>query len=126
MTETPTAVVVTVGNELLSGDVEDTNAPWLCRRLAALGVEVKLVASVRDDIEEIAAFLCAERPRADYVFVTGGLGGTPDDITREAVATAFSVRCEEVAQVAAVLRERFEPRGLGDYAARWAGFRSAR
>jgi molybdenum cofactor synthesis domain-containing protein len=120
MTETPTAVVLTVGNELLSGDVEDTNAPWLCRRLSGLGVEVKLVASVRDDIEEIAAFLCAERPRADYVFVTGGLGGTPDDITREAVATAFSVRCEEIAEVAAVLRARFEPRGLGDYAARWA------
>lgn len=121
MSETPrTAVVLTVGNELLSGDVDDTNAPWLCRRLAGLGVEVKLVASVRDDIEEIAAFLCAERPRADYVFVTGGLGGTPDDITREAVATAFSVRCEEIADVAAVLRARFEPRGLGDYAARWA------
>jgi molybdenum cofactor synthesis domain-containing protein len=121
MTDTPrTAVVLTVGNELLSGDVDDTNTPWLCRRLAGLGVEVKLTASVRDEIEEIAAFLCAEQPRADYVFVTGGLGGTPDDITREAVAAAFSVRCEEIADVAAVLRARFEPRGLGDYAAKWA------
>jgi nicotinamide-nucleotide amidase len=120
MTGPQTAVVLTVGNELLSGDVDDTNAPWLCRRLASLGVEVKLVASVRDDVDEIAAFICAERPRADYVFVTGGLGGTPDDITREAVADAFSVRCIEIANVAAALRERFEPRGLGDYAARWA------
>jgi molybdenum cofactor synthesis domain-containing protein len=121
MSDAPrTAVVLTVGNELLSGDVADTNSPWLCRRLAGLGVEVTLIASVRDDIEEIAAFLCAERPRADYVFVTGGLGGTPDDITREAVATAFSVRCEEIGEVAAALRARFEPRGLGDYAAKWA------
>jgi nicotinamide-nucleotide amidase len=116
----PTAVVLTVGNEIVSGDTENTNASWLSRRLASLGVEVKLVAAVRDDVNEIAAFLCAERPRADYVFVTGGLGGTPDDLTREAVAAAFDVPCEEIADVAADLRKRFEHRGLSDYAARWA------
>jgi molybdenum cofactor synthesis domain-containing protein len=116
----PTAVVLTVGNEIVSGDIENTNASWLCRRLASLGVEVKLVAAVRDEIEEIAAFLCAERPRVDHVFVTGGLGGTPDDITREAVAAAFDIPCEEISEVAAGLRERFEPRGLADYAAKWA------
>jgi molybdopterin-biosynthesis enzyme MoeA-like protein len=81
---------------------------------------VKLVAAVRDDVDAIAAFLCAERQRADYVFVTGGLGGTPDDLTREAVAAAFKVPCEEIADVAADLRKRFEHRGLSDYAARWA------
>jgi nicotinamide-nucleotide amidase len=116
----PTAVVLTVGNEIVSGDTENTNASWLSRRLASLGVEVKLVAAVRDDVDAIAAFLCAERPRADYVFVTGGLGGTPDDLTREAVAAAFDVPCEEIADVAADLRKRFEHRGLSDYAARWA------
>jgi molybdenum cofactor synthesis domain-containing protein len=116
----PTAVVLTVGNEIVSGDTENTNASWLCRRLASLGLEVKLVAAVRDDVDEIAAFLCAERPRVDYVFVTGGLGGTPDDLTREAVAAAFDVPCEEIAEVAADLRGRFEQRGLGDYAAKWA------
>jgi molybdopterin-biosynthesis enzyme MoeA-like protein len=78
------------------------------------------MAAVRDDVEEIAAFLRAERPRADYVFVTGGLGGTPDDITREGVAAAFGVPCEEIPAVATTLRERFERRGLGEYAARWA------
>jgi molybdenum cofactor synthesis domain-containing protein len=116
----PTAVVLTVGNEIVSGDTENTNASWLSRRLASLGVEVKLVAAVRDDVDAIAAFLCAERQRADYVFVTGGLGGTPDDLTREAVAAAFDVPCEEIADVAADLRKRFEHRGLSDYAARWA------
>lgn len=115
-----TAVVLTVGNEIVSGDVENTNASWLCRRLAALGVQVKLVAAVGDNIEEIAAFLSAERPRVDYVFVTGGLGGTPDDITREAVAASFTVECEEIPEVAAGLRQRFDPRGLGEYAAKWA------
>jgi molybdenum cofactor synthesis domain-containing protein len=116
----PTAVVLTVGNEIVSGDVENTNASWLGRRLAGLGIGVKLMAAVRDDVEEIAAFLRAERPRADFVFVTGGLGGTPDDITREGVAAAFGVPCEEIPAVATALRERFQGRGLGEYAARWA------
>ena len=113
-------MVVTVGNEIVSGDVENTNASWLARRLASLGVQVTLVAAVRDEIDEVAALLRAEAPRAGYVFVTGGLGGTPDDLTREAVAAAFGVACEEVPALADDLRRRFGPRGLGDYAARWA------
>jgi molybdenum cofactor synthesis domain-containing protein len=116
----PTAVILTVGNEIVSGDVENTNASWLSRRLASIGLEVTLLAAVRDDIDEIAVFLRAESPRAGYIFVTGGLGGTPDDITREAVAAAFEVPCEEIEWLAGDLRGRFEPRGLGDYAARWA------
>jgi nicotinamide-nucleotide amidase len=115
-----TAAILTVGNEIVSGDVENTNASWLARELAGLGIEVKLMAAVRDDVEEIAAFLRVESPRNALVFVTGGLGGTPDDITREGVAAAFDVPCEEFSTVAASLRARFEPRGLGDYAARWA------
>src|SRR5215218_1872798 len=102
-----TAVVLTIGNEIVSGDTENTNASWLARRLATLGVSVVLMAAVRDDVETIAAFLRAERPRANHVFVTGGLGGTPDDLTREAVAAAFDVPCQEIAEVAADLRKRF-------------------
>jgi molybdenum cofactor synthesis domain-containing protein len=114
------AVILTVGNEIVSGDTENTNASWLARSLAVLGIEVKLIAAVRDEIDEIAAFLRAESPRADFVFVTGGLGGTPDDITREAVAAAFGLPNAEVPEVAETLRRRFEGRGLADYAARWA------
>jgi molybdenum cofactor synthesis domain-containing protein len=116
----PTAVVLTVGNEIVSGDVENTNASWLARRLASLGVAVTLAAAVRDDVDEIAAFLRLESPRVGFVFVTGGLGGTPDDITREAVAAAFGLPCEEIRPLAEELRTRFSPRGLGEYAARWA------
>jgi molybdenum cofactor synthesis domain-containing protein len=115
-----TAVILTVGNEIVSGDVENTNASWLSRRLAELGVEVRLLAAVRDEIEEISAFLRVESPRHAYAFVTGGLGGTPDDLTREAVAVSFGVGCVEIPDLAHRLRERFAPRGLGDYAARWA------
>jgi molybdenum cofactor synthesis domain-containing protein len=115
-----TAVLLTVGNEIVSGDVENTNASWLARRLAALGVSVRLIACVRDEIEEVATFLREASPQADVVIVTGGLGGTPDDLTREAVAAAFDVPTEEQEPLATELRGRFASRGLGDYAARWA------
>jgi nicotinamide-nucleotide amidase len=113
-----TAAIVTIGNELLSGDVENTNGSWLARRLEALGIAPRLIAILPDDTSEIAAFLREEAARADVVLVTGGLGGTPDDVTREAVAAAFGVEQSEVPDVAADLRGRFtrDP----EYAARWA------
>ena len=86
------ATVLTVGNEIVSGDTENTNASWLSRRLAVLGVRVTFVAAVRDDVEEIGAFIRGRRAQTDFVFVTGGLGGTPDDVTREGVAAAFRRR----------------------------------
>jgi molybdenum cofactor synthesis domain-containing protein len=114
-----TGIILTIGNEIVSGDVENTNGSWLARRLGTLGVGVRMLAALRDEIDEISAFLGA-RNGVDYVFVTGGLGGTPDDLTREAVAAAFGVDCVEIASVAENLRERFGSRGLGDYAARLA------
>lgn len=120
MTGPPSAVVLTVGNEIVSGDVENANASWLARRLGELGLEVRLLAAVRDTVDEIAAFLRDEADHADVVIVTGGLGGTPDDVTREGVAAAFGVPTEEIPELAGKLRERFGKRGLGDYAARWA------
>jgi molybdenum cofactor synthesis domain-containing protein len=114
-----TALIVTIGNEIVSGDVENTNGSWLARRLAELGVEARLLAAVRDEVDDIRVVL-ADREQHDFVFVTGGLGGTPDDITREAVAAAFGVDCVELADLAARLCDRFAHKGLGDYAARWA------
>jgi molybdenum cofactor synthesis domain-containing protein len=114
----PTAAIVTVGNELLSGDVENTNGSWLARRLAGLGVDVGLIAVLPDVIEQVAAFVREQAAAADAVLVTGGLGGTPDDITREAIAAAFGVEQVEQPEVADRLRARF--RSDPDYAARWA------
>jgi molybdenum cofactor synthesis domain-containing protein len=115
-----TAVVLTVGDEIVSGDVENTNASWLARRLGELGLHVRLLASVRDSVEDVAAFLRAEMDGASVVIVTGGLGGTPDDLTREGVGAAFDAPCEELPELAERLRDRFSARGLGEYAARWA------
>ena len=114
----PTAAILTIGNELVSGDVTDTNGGWLAKRLERLGVAVVLLAAVPDELERIVSFIRAHAPTVDVLVVTGGLGGTPDDITREAVASAFGVAQEEVRDVADDLRARFtrDP----DYVARWA------
>jgi nicotinamide-nucleotide amidase len=112
------AAIVTIGNELLSGDVENTNGSWLARRLGELGVEVALIAVLADEIGRVAAFVREQAAAMDLVLVTGGLGGTPDDVTRESIATAFGVPQVEVPEVAARLRARFtrDP----EYAAAWA------
>ena len=113
-----TAAILTIGNEIVSGDTENTNASWLARRLAPLGVEVRLIAALPDEIDEIARFVREHAPAVEFLLVTGGLGGTPDDLTREALSAAFGVGQEEQADVAADLRARFtrDP----EYAARWA------
>ena len=113
-----TATILTIGNELVSGDVPNSNGSWLARQLAPLGVSVRLIAAIPDEIEAIAAFVCAEAPLVDFLLVTGGLGGTPDDITREALAHAFAVEQVEQPELADDLRARFvrDP----EYAAAWA------
>jgi molybdenum cofactor synthesis domain-containing protein len=118
VTPTATATILTIGNEIVSGDVPNTNASWLARRLAPLGVSVRLAAAVPDEIEAVAEVVRVQAPRVDVLLVTGGLGGTPDDLTREAIAFAFDVPQEEVPELAADLRSRFtrDP----EYAARWA------
>ena len=112
------ASILTIGNELVSGDVPNTNASWLAKRLASLGVSVRMTAALPDEIEAVAEFVRGEAPRVDFLFVTGGLGGTPDDLTREALAFSFGVPQEEVPELASDLRSRFshDP----EYAARWA------
>ena len=114
----PTAAILTIGNELVSGDVSNTNGSWLAKRLAPLGIETRLLAAVPDEIEAIAEFIRREAPRVDVFIVTGGLGGTPDDLTREALAHTFDAPQEEIPELAADLRSRF--RGDPEYAARWA------
>src|SRR5918992_4043659 len=113
-----TASLVSIGNELLSGDTVNTNAAWLAQELEELGIGVTLMAVLPDDVERIADFVRTEAPNADYMVVTGGLGGTPDDVTREGIAAAFNAQQSEIDDLAERLRSRFpsDP----EYAARWA------
>jgi molybdenum cofactor synthesis domain-containing protein len=113
-----TAAIVTIGNELLSGDVVNTNGSWLARRLEAVGFRDVLMAVLPDEIEVIAGFLRIHCPSVDAVIVTGGLGGTPDDVTREALAATFGVPQVEFPDLTAALRARF--RHDPDYVTPWA------
>jgi nicotinamide-nucleotide amidase len=112
------AAILTIGNEIVSGDVPNTNASWLAQRLERLGFAVRLMLAVPDEIELVAELVRRHAPATDLLVVTGGLGGTPDDLTREALAAAFGVGQEEVPELAAELRARFTRNP--DYAARWA------
>ncbi len=84
-----TAAVLLIGNELLSGRTQDSNLPYLGRRLEALGVRLAEVRIVPDIEEEIVAAVRALSERCTYVFTTGGIGPTHDDITTAAIARAF-------------------------------------
>jgi molybdopterin-biosynthesis enzyme MoeA-like protein len=105
------AAVVVVGNEVLSGDVVDHNGGWLCRELAVLGVEVGIALTLPDDEHLLADYLRQVGARYAPVFVTGGIGTTLDDVTRQAVAGAAGVPLTLRADVVADL-ERLIGRAL--------------
>jgi len=100
------AAVVTVGDELLVGDTENTNATWLCDRLDERGVVVRRVTVVPDEVGEIARVVNEYHAEYDAVIVTGGLGPTHDDVTMDAVAAAFGRELETNDEAAAWLAER--------------------
>jgi len=81
--------LLTVGDELLAGDTENTNATWLATQLSERGVEVRRVLVLPDDRTLIADHVREYSDLFDAVIVTGGIGGTPDDVTMEAVGDAF-------------------------------------
>jgi len=83
------AALLTVGDELLAGDTENTNATWLARRLDEQGVAVRRILVVPDDRATIAERIEVYSDAYDAVLVTGGIGGTPDDVTMEAAGDAF-------------------------------------
>lgn len=104
------AELVAVGTELLLGDATDTNSAWLSARLAEIGVEVVRHTTVGDDVEAIADALAGAARRADAVLVTGGLGPTQDDITRDAVAALAGVPLERRQDLVAYVRDYFARR----------------
>jgi molybdenum cofactor synthesis domain-containing protein len=89
--EIVTAAVLVIGDEILSGRTKDKNIGFIAEYLTAIGIDLKEVRVVSDDEPEIIAALNALRKRYTYVFTTGGIGPTHDDITAECVAKAFGV-----------------------------------
>lgn len=86
---TPTAVLIIVGNEVLSAKVRDENGPFAAAHLRELGVRLKALLTLPDEIEPIAEAVARERARTDWLFTAGGVGPTHDDVTLAAVARAL-------------------------------------
>ena len=104
-----TAAILVIGDEILSGRTKDRNIGYIAEYLARAGVDVREARVVPDVEEEIVTALNALRTRYDYVFTTGGIGPTHDDITADAVAKAFGVGIDEDPRALKVMGERYKP-----------------
>ncbi len=96
----PTAGILIIGNEILSGKVTDTNSPYLCRELRALGVDVERILTIPDEIDLIAREVRVMSETYDHVFTSGGIGPTHDDLTMDGVALAFNRKIEQNESIA--------------------------
>ena len=101
-----TAGIILIGNEILSGKIRDENAAYLCRELRALGVDVRRIAVIPDEVGLIADEVATFTKAFDLVFTSGGVGPTHDDVTIEGVARAMAVPVVRHAELVALL-ERY-------------------
>jgi molybdenum cofactor synthesis domain-containing protein len=107
-----TAAVLVIGDEILSGRTKDKNVGYIAEYLTRIGIELREARVVPDVETEIVAALDALRSRYTYVFTTGGIGPTHDDITADAVAKAFGVPIGEDPRALAMMMERYAPGDL--------------
>jgi len=105
----PTAGILVIGNEILSGKVVDVNSPYLCERLREIGVDVERIVTIPDEVATIASEVKSMSERYDYVFTSGGIGPTHDDLTIEGVAAAFGRSIEIDGKLESMVRS-----ALGD------------
>ncbi len=121
MTDGPvTAAVLIIGNEILSGRTKDANLPYLGERLSELGIRLAEARVVADLKDEIVAAVNALRQRYTYVFTTGGIGPTHDDITAECVAAAFGRPLIRNPEALALLQAHYAPGDLNEARLRMA------
>jgi molybdenum cofactor synthesis domain-containing protein len=115
-----TAALMVIGDEILSGRTKDQNIGYIAEYLTGIGIQLKEVRVVADDEAEIVTALNALRQRYSYVFTTGGIGPTHDDITADSVAKAFGVSIDIDERAVALMRERYEPERLTETRLRMA------
>src|SRR5688500_19941438 len=103
-----TAGIIIIGNEVLSGKTQDTDSHFLCVELRRLGVEVQKISTIQDEIDLIGQEVGYFSKRFDFVFTTGGVGPTHDDVTIEGVARGFSVAVVRHPEIENRMRQRSE------------------
>ncbi len=114
----PTAAVLLIGDEILSGRTKDANLGYIADYLTVIGIDLKEARVVSDEEDDIVAALNALRTRYTYVFTTGGIGPTHDDITANCVAAAFGVAIDHHPEALKILRAHWQARGIEENEAR--------
>ena len=102
-----TAGIVIIGNEVLSGKTQDINSHFFCTELRRLGVEVQKISTIQDEIELIGAEVATFSGRYDYVFTSGGVGPTHDDVTIDGIARGFGLKVVCHPDIERRMRQRF-------------------
>ena len=105
------AEIISVGTEILMGELTDTNAAWVAARLPALGIQLRWVSIVGDNLEMLSEAFTKGLERSDIIFTTGGLGPTQDDLTREGVAAALEETPTVQEDAVRHLEQQFRDRG---------------
>ena len=105
------ADILSIGHELLMGELTDSNAAWIATRLPRLGISLNQISIVGDDINRLVETLSLALSRSDIIITTGGLGPTQDDLTREAVAAVFQEIPKVQPEIVEQLERYFESRG---------------
>ena len=109
-----TAAVILIGDEVLSGRTQDKNLSFIAGFLGEIDIQVEQARIVPDRQSRIIEAVNALRPCHDYIFTTGGIGPTHDDITADAIAAAFNVGIDFNEEAIAILRERYDEKDLND------------
>lgn len=120
LSETIQAGLVVIGNEILSGRTQDKNIAWIGQRLEEVGIQLAQVRIVADDEQDIVDAINALRGRYRYVFTTGGIGPTHDDITATSIAKAFGRVMERNTEALKRLRVYYKPDDFTDSRQRMA------
>jgi molybdenum cofactor synthesis domain-containing protein len=103
-----TAGIIVIGNEILSGKVTDTNSPFLARELRAVGVTLRRIITIPDELDDIAAAVAEFHTKYDIVFTSGGVGPTHDDVTMEGVARGLKRKVIRHPAIEGRLREFYQ------------------
>ena len=111
-TKNVTAAIIIIGNEILSGRTKEANSHYLAQKLTEKGIRLTEIRMIEDDEAMIIATINAMRRRYDYVFTSGGIGPTHDDITALAVARAFGVELRRDPRAIEILAAHYPPGGL--------------
>jgi molybdenum cofactor synthesis domain-containing protein len=115
-----TAALLVIGDEILSGRTKDKNIGYIAEYLTGIGIDLKEVRVVADEADEIVAAVNALRARYTYLFTTGGIGPTHDDITADCVARALGVSIDIDERARAMMLERYKPEDLNEARLRMA------